>query len=165
MDSVDTDTISSKEAKEHLKNLIKVRGLTAAGTEIANGIISVQFLDELTVIQISHAAAAEKTQKTLCRIQHYEDDINAHSTGAAAAVGTTAIIDDVSIAALRGLGIGTSSAIIQGALRGVAAGVSVVFTVIDIVRLVNPLLKELERIKRLYIEDIDACKRFMLCLK
>ncbi|XP_037049393.1 uncharacterized protein LOC119083709 [Bradysia coprophila] len=157
-------------------------GLTAAGTEIANGIISVQFLDELTEIQRSHAAAAENTQKTLWRIQHYADEINSHSTGniisgsvrltgaasTAAVVGTSTIIDDVSIAALRGLGIGTSSAIIQGALRGVAAGAGVVFTVIDIVRLVrdytdpNPLLKELERIKRLYIEDIAACKKLML---
>lgn len=77
----------------------------------------------------------------------------------------------MSIAALRSLGIGTSSAIIQGALRGVAAGVGVVFTAVDIVRLVrdytdpNPLLKELERIKRLYLMDIDICEELMTILK
>lgn len=73
----------------------------------------------------------------------------------------------MSIAALRGLGIGTSSTIIQGAVRGVAAGVGVVFTVIDIVRLVkdytdpNPLLKELKRIKGLYLSDIVKCEELM----
>lgn len=77
----------------------------------------------------------------------------------------------MSIAALRSLGIGTSSAIIQGALRGVAASVGVVFTVIDIVRLVkdytdpNPLLKELERIKRLYLMDVDICEELMTIFK
>lgn len=95
----------------------------------------------------------------------------AGAASCAVAVGTRGLIDDVSITALRGLGIGTSSAIIQGALRGVAAGVGVVFTIIDIVRLVkdytdpNPLLKELERIRRLYLMDIDVCEKLIAVLK
>lgn len=81
------------------------------------------------------------------------------------------LIDDAFIAILRSLGIGTSSAIIQGALRGVAANLGVVFTVIDIVRLVkeyrdpNPLKEELERIKQLYLLDIDKCEELMLLFK
>lgn len=79
-------------------------------------------------------------------------------------VGGSGLIDEVSIAVLRSVGVGTSSAVIQGVLRSVAAGVGVVFTVIDIVGLVkdytdpNPLIKELERIIGLYSSDIDCCQ-------
>lgn len=80
-------------------------------------------------------------------------------------------MDDVTIAAFRSLGIGTSSAILQGTLRGVVASLGIVFSVIDIVRLVkdytdpNPLLKELERIKQLYLLDIDTCEELILIFK
>lgn len=90
-------------------------------------------------------------------------------TGAVVA-GGSGLIDDVSIAVLRSLGIGTSSAVIQGVLRSMAASVGVVFTVIDIVGLVkdytdpNPLVKELERIIGLYSCDIDLCNDLLSLL-
>lgn len=63
-------------------------GLTAAGTEIANGIISKQFLDELVNIQDEHKSAAKKTEESLRQIQFDynerekdENEINGHSTG------------------------------------------------------------------------------------
>lgn len=63
-------------------------GLTTAGTEIANGIISKQFLDEVIAIQNNQATAAKKTEEKLRQIQYIfaehkneEDEINGHSTG------------------------------------------------------------------------------------
>lgn len=87
-------------------------------------------------------------------------------TNAVVASGSS-VIDDVAMAALRSMGIGTSSAVVQTALRGVTAGFGVIFTVIDIVTLVkdyndhHPLLKELERIKGLYMNDMDFCNTLL----
>lgn len=68
--------------------ILLLGGLTTAGTEIANGIISKQFLDEVIAIQNNQATAAKKTEEKLRRIQciftehkNEEDEINGHSTG------------------------------------------------------------------------------------